>query len=219
MFMNYQAVHTVRPADGATGTWMLDGQLIPNPFSFGAVHYTDNVGTHFQEFLNTQIPGATHPERLSAFLSNFTRWRLAYASVTIYQDGPDLANQGTVVACQKPVSPLRLSVSQSNLDGLFHGALGFHNMFHMEATDLPFFEYSQAMPNSYFGRSREGLYMPLKLTRTCQNWKSARDLVYQCNAGSVSPYTNISTGGVLNIPWNPAPEALDVYPFIRKRPS
>jgi hypothetical protein len=214
MFMNYQAVHTVRPNENATGTWQLDGQLIPNPFAFGSCNYTDSVGTHFKEFLNSQIPGSSHPERLNSFLSNFTRWRLAYASVTIYQDGPDLANQGTVVACQKPVAPLRMSISTSNLDGLYHASGGYHNLFHMEASDLPIFERSQAMPNSFFGRSREGLYLPLKLTRTCQNWKSARDLVYQCNAGSVTPYTSPSSGGILTIPWNPAAESLDVYPFL-----
>jgi hypothetical protein len=42
--------------------------------------------------------------------------------------------------------------------------------------DMPGFELAQNMPNAYFGNSRDGVYMPLKLTRSCQKWRSEATL-------------------------------------------
>lgn len=212
--MNYQSVYTITPANGATGTWQLDGQMIPNPLSFGAATMTDSVGTRAVEFLNTQIPGASHPARLDEFLADFTRWRLAYASVTIYQDGPDLANQGTVVVCQKPVKPTMFIPNITNPAGPSGTQIGYHHAFHLEASDLPNYNSSQAMPNAYFGKSKEGVYIPLKLTRTHQKWHSHSDLVYQSTASSLIPWTNANTGGQLQIPQSTTEEALGQYPFL-----
>lgn len=208
LFMNYQSVYTVSPRSGATGTWKLDGQLIPNPLSFGAVVQTDSVGTALTEFVNTQIPGDSHPQRLSEFLKEFTRWRLAYASVTIYQDGPDLANQGTIVVCQKPVKPVVTHPVPMPMV-----ASGYRPSFTLNASDLPNYEASQAMPNAYFGKSREGAYIPLKLTRTCQKWHSASDLVYQATASAIIDYDDGVAGGRADIPSVAQEEVLGQYPF------
>lgn len=214
MMMNYQSVYTVTPDPSATGTWSLDGQMIPNPLSFGACTYTDSVSTKYSEFINSQIAGATHAARLSAFLAQFQRWRLAYAAVTIYQDGPDLANQGTVVVCQKPVDPTRFNIMPAATVAAGTTALGLHHVFHMEADDLPDYTSSQAMPNAYFGRSREGAYIPLKLTRTHQVWHSHRDLTYQANAASLNAYSSSTTGGQLQIPASVTAVQNDIYPFL-----
>jgi len=211
LFMNYQSVYTVGPAAGATGTWFMDGQLIPNPLSFGACAIHDSVGGRFLEFVNTQVEGADHYARLASFLGQFARWRLAYAAVTIYQDGPDLANQGTVVVCQKPVDPARYNVAV--LGSTATGSYGMHHAFHMEAADLPDFNRSQAMPNSYFGKSREGAYIPLKLTRTHQTWHSHRDLTLQATSATMTSY-DTPVGGKLHLSSNTSDESTGLYPFL-----
>lgn len=212
LFMNYQSVYTISPANGATGTWTLDGQLIPNPLSFGAASYTDSISTKMVEFVNTQIPGASHPDRLTTFLGEFARWRLAYASVTIYQDGPDLANQGTVVVCQKPVEPTRFNLVDGQSTQFV--ALGLHHAFHLEAYDLPDYTRSQSMPNAYFGKSKEGIYIPLKLTKTHQAWHSHRDLTYQASSASGSPYNQTGTGGRIMLASNVSSVTTGQYPFL-----
>lgn len=214
LMMNYQSVYTVSAANGATGTWTLDGQLIPNPLSFGTALYVDTVGNHDVEFINTQIPGGDHAARLTNFIRDFQRWRLAYASVTIYQDGPDLANQGTVVVCQKPVEPTRFNVYSQNSTGVAALGKGLHHAFHMEAADMPDYTASQAMPNAYFGKSKEGVYIPLRLTKTHQVWHSHRDLTYQTGASSPVAYTDASTGGQLNINTSTSAVTTGQYPFL-----
>lgn len=210
-FMNYQSVYTVSPAAGAAGTWSLDGQLIPNPLSFGAALYTDSVGNHAIEFVNSQLPTTSHLARISGFVEDFSRWRLAYASVTIYQDGPDLANQGTVVVCQKPVEPARFNLYCGPDAG---SSVGRHHAFHLDANDLPNYNASQGMPNAYFGRSRDGAYIPLKLTRTHQTWHSKRDLTYQATAASLTPYSTAGGCGSLSLASSVNLTTNDMYPFL-----
>lgn len=215
LMMNYQSVYTISPTEGSSGTWSLDGQLIPNPLSFGASLYTDSTGTHSIEFINSQIPGGDHAARLTNFLRDFQRWRLAYASVTIYQDGPDLANQGTVVVCQKPVEPSRFNVyPQFPIVSSNQTGKGFHHVFHMDASDLPDYAASQAMPNAYFGKSKEGAYIPLKLTKTHQHWHSHRDLTYQANNSSMVSFGDSSAGGSLNISTSTSAVTSGAYPFL-----
>jgi hypothetical protein len=211
MFMNYQGTATVSPTNGATGTWSLDGQLLPNPFAFGTYSKSDSTANGILgEFTNTQIPGATHGARLSAFLDDFTRWRLAYASVTIYQDGPDLANQGTVVVAQKPVTPAYYTIDSGVGAGTDAGRA---RVFHLTATDMPNYNNSQAMPNAYFGKSKDGAYIPLKLTHSHQAWHSKSDLVHQATNSAESSYNSDMTPGILTFPTNL--NALNVaYPFI-----
>lgn len=212
MFMNYQTVATVKPRTGAVGTWSADGQLIPNPLSFGAMTYEDSTTPTAAnvEFLNSQLPGGTHEARLTAFLRDYTRWRLAYASVTIYQDGPALSDQGTVVVCQKPVTPRRFNVQGCVVNNSWVCAT--QHATHMEYADLPHYTSSQAMPNAYFGKSKEGVYIPLKLTRTHQQWHSARDLTYQANFSSLN--VGGSMPGGLTIPTTDSGELRGLYPFL-----
>lgn len=210
--MNYQSVYTVGPRTGATGTWSLDGTLIPNPFSFGYADAADSVSANslVTEFVNRQIPGDTHPERLNNFLGDFQRWRLAYASVTIYQDGPDLSNQGTVVACQRPMelpSFTAIGTGDTSQD-LVHRCFVYRG-----ETDAPDYTVSQSMPNAYFGRSKDGIYMPLKLTETHQKWHSAKDLTMQSSRATFVSYTDTDTGGMALLPMGNDPEELGFVPF------
>jgi hypothetical protein len=52
-------------------------------------------------------------------------------------------------------------------------------------TDLAKYERSQFMPNAHFGPSKEGVYMPLRLTKTSQHWYTEADMEYAYPTGSV----------------------------------
>jgi hypothetical protein len=138
--------------------------------------YFDSVAPSGTEvaFLNQQLTGANHYEKFLNFRQLAQRYRLAYMSVTVYQDGPDLANQGTIVVSQPPVEPREYHFS-SSFGGGFVTAAPRTVVF--TAEDYPSYASSQSMPNAYFGRSREGAYVPLKLTETCQDWRSDRDVI------------------------------------------
>jgi hypothetical protein len=130
------------------------------------------------------MDGISHLDKYKNWVKQAERWRLAYMSVSIYQDGADLANQGTVVVCQPPVG----ATHRANLV-TFGGppAIGYYlpDTVQYSADDVPNFDVSQGMPNAYFNRSKDGAYVPLKLTETCQDWLS------ECNEVSVgSPVTN-----------------------------
>lgn len=213
LFMNYQTVTTISPSNGASGTWAVDMQLLPHPVGFASYSKTDSVGTVVSEVLNAQLSGTDHGPKFDSFRNSFKRWRLAYASVTIYQDGPDLANQGTVVACQKPVEPAMWSPTVGNLNGIYTGMMGYFHAFNLNASDLPDYTASQAMPNAYFGRSREGLYMPLKLTHTHQVWHSIADSVYQATSASVNEDVTNPSFLQLGLPFSGSAIATGSYPF------
>lgn len=178
LLMNYQSTFTLTPLAGATGTWGFNASLLPHPVNFMALENFDD--THVSpslsavtNFMNTQLAGTTHTEKFEAFSGMVQRWRLAYMSVTVYQDGPDLANQGTIVAAQPPVRPRRVGfafLSTTSANALYPTE-------YYTAEDLPVFDVLQAEPNAYFGKSRDGCYVPLKLTDTCQDWVSEADCV------------------------------------------
>lgn len=176
VFMNYQSSFTVSPAIGATGTWTMEGALYPDPVAPMWVNKTDSIGITRTNHLNPQIPGADYISKLVAFAALAERWRLAYMSVTVYQDGPDLANQGVLTACQNAVSPL--VVNWSRTDAATGQVQAHLPVVAYQNADVPAFDNCQAMPNAYFNRSKEGLYMPLKLTETCQDWVSMADSSY-----------------------------------------
>lgn len=178
LLMNYQRTFTLSPAPGAIGTWAFEASLLPHPVNFMFIDSHDSVNANLeQSVLNNQLVGADHWEKWKSFKALAQRWRLAYASVTVYQDGPDLANQGTLVVAQTPVAPLRTTACALTANSLtVLPAIEAYT-----AEDYPDFDTSQAMPNAYFGRSKEGAYVPLKLTETCQDWFSERDEVASAN--------------------------------------
>jgi len=166
-FVNYQAVFTISPQAGATGTWTLDASLIPDPIGMMSFSATDSVGAVNSMGLNPQLSGATYLAKFTTFTDAVQRWRLAYASVTATQDGPDLANQGTVVVAQKVCLPKVLYL------GTLNGAqavVGPKTTFFTDE-DFPNYSNAQALPNAYYNASKFGYYAPLKLTRTCQRWR------------------------------------------------
>jgi len=192
VFMNYQTVATISAPAGiaSTQTWQVDAQLMPHPVGFcsGIATTSDgHTGGPF-EILNSQLVGTTHTACAVNWFAQFVRWRLAYAAVTVYQDGPDLANQGTIVVCQKPVQPLRTNPANIPVSAANPYVMTMPHAFTMGTFDSPNYIYSQGMPNAYFGRSRDGAYVPLKLTRTHQEWHSAADWTFQlCSGTRIAP--------------------------------
>lgn len=174
LVMNYQSTFTLSPATDATGTWSFNASLLPHPVCLMYTELHDSDAILEGNFLNPQIDGATHNEKYLNFLRLAQRWRLAYMSVTVIQDGPDLANQGTIVACQSPVAP-ELYPMCLNAGFTVPRCAKFGD------SDKPNFDTSQAMPNAYFNRSREGAYVPLKLTETSQDWMSEADQITMLN--------------------------------------
>jgi hypothetical protein len=172
--MNYQSTFTLSPTPGATGTWSFNASLMPHPINFMYVNLIDSNNPSGLEsnFMNQQVAGASHKDKYASFIGMVQRWRLAYMSVTCYQDGPDLANQGTMAVCQVPVAGT--SYSFASLTSVAPGSVisAWPKIEHYTTEDRPNFETAQSMPSAYFGRSREGAYAPLKLTETCQDWVS-----------------------------------------------
>lgn len=185
VFMNYQATFTLSAPAGSAGTWSFDMQMMPHPVHLLSYIGAASGGAFSGSFLNSQLDGATPYAKWKTFKSLARRWRLAYMSTTVYQDAPDLANQGTLVVCQKPVAFDTYGVSGVVVDntaalpieGTILGSSGVQKGISYNAADFPDFDVSQTMPNAYFGRSREGAYIPLKLTKTCQQWQSRADAI------------------------------------------
>lgn len=189
VFMNYQSTYTVTNPDPAKAApWELTGQLIPHPITFLSVGATDGLHNSTSSFLNTQLDGATHAAKYASWIAMMERWRLAYMSVTIYQDAPALSNQGTIVGAQHVVAPkIVQGIIFNNLTNRYYG---FPRVSVLQLKDTPNYNVLQSMPNAYFNRSVEGMYMPLKLTRTCQQWHSteSQNVFMQETISAVPPY-------------------------------
>lgn len=190
--VNYQVTASLSPTNGATGTWEFDATLLPHPVNFMATQKTDSTGTYPDVVLNTQMMGATIEDKTTWLISNAQQWRLAYAGVTITQDGPALADQGTIVVSQSPISPVVFPVSAALITNNQYSAAPPVEVY--TAEDFPNYMASQALPNSYFDQSKKGVYIPLKLTKTCQQWKSQADVV-----GSGYP-SNLQQSGLYEFP-------------------
>jgi len=143
---------------------------------------------------NSQVPGASHEDKWKTWQALCKRWRLAYLSVTVYQDAPGLANQGMLCASQAICAPAIFNPSMNAFgvgDGTAWLEVGSHVAI-FGLGDIPRYSRSQSMPNAYFGKAQEGLYMPLKLTRTSQEWRSASD-AYGVGANSGQEETSVGS--------------------------
>jgi len=169
--MNYQSQYTIGCRNAAVGTWTYQGYLLPHPLAFMYNSVTDSIGSVGTNFLNTQITGATVFDKKQEFHSIANRWRVAYMSVTVYQDGPDLANQGMVSVCQFPSNPAIWNFSNPIPGGM----AAFPHVAQYDLSTYPDFTGCAAYPNAYLNKGREGAYVPLKLTRTHQQWHSLVD--------------------------------------------
>jgi len=182
--IHYCTTSRITPPETAEDSWNFAAQFTPHPVSFGYWVPVDSEGAavgNFAAMLNTQLEGATHAAKMSSFLGLVERWRLAYMGVSIHFDGPALSNQGTVVVNQAPYEPISFYTGFTDVGGFgqlvafpricvadgFEGHLGL---------DFPNYDRSASMPNMYTGEVKNGAYIPVKLTKTCQQWHSKADL-------------------------------------------
>lgn len=181
--LNYQSVFTLTCGGGQETPWAFDLTMLPHPYYIAAWDSPkgycpeSQTATH-GSFWNSQLLATQGQPSDSALYTAWTnlalRWRLAYMSVTVYQDGPDLANQGTIVVSQAPVTPIMTqgpTFLASNLQYVTGCPVAMYN----PSEEGPNFTRSQAMPNAMMGKSKDGAYAPLKLTDTVQDWHSTRD--------------------------------------------
>jgi hypothetical protein len=166
--------------------------MIPDPVQFGAYDCAYSVAGGAIEHLtnsvfNTQLSAVgDYASGLTALCASAERWRLAYAGVTIYQDGPSLADQGTVVAAQVPTEPSlftaalpwTIGLGEPTPTALICGGLAGKQIIRYQGTDVPDYTTLVRMPNAYFSQSKFGVYVPLKLSTNHQQWHSLRDCCY-----------------------------------------
>jgi len=183
--INYQTTARLAAAEGVEVPWNFAATMLPHPVNFGfAVPVgTDNTTVgDFSPFLNQQLEGATHKDKMASFIGTVERFRLAYYGVSIHFDGPALSNQGSVVVNQTACAPLQVFCSSKNGDDvtLARSAVCAPDSTNpaVFGSDFPNYDKSASMPNSYTGPVKDGLYIPLKLTKTCQQWRSRSDLVH-----------------------------------------
>jgi hypothetical protein len=189
ILMNYQSTFSLSASPGATGTWGFNAQAMPHPINFMSSMTSDSItgdNPVVTEFLNTQLEGSTHYAKYQSWLDQFKRWRLAYFGVTVYQDGPDLANQGTICVCQKPFEPFEVSASSK-----VHlaNAAGSVPICYPDPADQPDYDLIQSMPGAYFNNSKFGAYIPLKLSKLAHTWRSTSDEVMWAGSQPVLDYT------------------------------
>jgi len=199
VMINYQSTARLSAPSEATDSWNFAATMLPHPVNFGFAVPIDNDGrTPIGSpvgFLNQQLAGTTHADKMGAFMGQVERWRLAYMGVSVHFDGPALANQGSVVVNQTAYAPRTFCVSGPAAPGAptltevlrpvcFNDAYNPSTLY--QGPDFPQYDKSASMPNSYTGQIKDGLYIPLKLTRTCQNWRSKSDLVYWSQTNNVA---------------------------------
>lgn len=217
VLMNYQSTFTLHASATATGVWSFDAQVIPHPVGMISALRDDSVGLQQPlEFLNSQLAGNTHAAKFASFISQFKRWRLAYMGVTVHQDGPALSDQGTIVVCQPPVA-----MTTHSLCSWYAASPGLvcnPPVSSLKLSDLPSFDASQSLPNSYLANSRDGVYIPLKLTQTDQRWYSMTDAMFLGLDRRIESQFNATDSLVL--PTNTIPTGTGgYYPFLSLAPA
>jgi hypothetical protein len=115
-------------------------------------------------------------------VTNFERWRMIYGGVTAYQDGPALANQGTVAACQSAFEPQVFSATANFKNGTNYASAAscystVRPLVQYQPSDLPDYNKTQSMPNAYFSESKNGCYLPLRLGANHQRWRSEKEVM------------------------------------------
>lgn len=221
VMLNYQAVTNIVPDAAVTGPWQFNLAVLPDvvqPLCYTTSDMSNNYST-LTPFLNPQLSTVDYGTALQALVvSGAIRWRLAYMSVSLYQDGPDLSNQGTLVAGQVPiqfsiVQPSSL-VTGTGVECCREVMVGFPGTANVG------FPYLQAQPNAHFGPSKAGAYLPLHLDRVGK-WVGVQD----AKGWAATPAVTYPPGGAVGGPGiaytiNQSTSLLaPSYPYASARPT
>lgn len=179
-----------------TGPWGCQLSLIPTISPLG-VYYTDNVTPSASTAFNVRYPAFTSV----AYDSDFTNLmgkcealRLCAQSVTIHLDANATSDQGSVVACQQVTKPRLLFPEYGLTGGSIIPVAAWDYTIPFVARDVPSYNTVMSMPRAYQANLREGIYMPLRLSSTCQHWFSLRESVGDVNFNDCP---SIKTGSAL----------------------
>lgn len=193
--LQYHNVYRISaPATQTTGTWGFDLTVIPSLLVQAAWTRYDagGIGNGTANFLNQGfappgVPAPTYSQLRAQFNSmGVEAHRLLAFGVTGYQDGPALADQGTLTACQYAVSRRKFFFDRNTAAEPTYPYVGHMRLSQFQEGDLANYDKSQQMPNSYFGESKQGVYMPLRLTHTCQKWTTDADMEKYLPVGAPS---------------------------------
>lgn len=126
--------------------------------------------------------------------------RLIALGVSAYQDGPALSDQGTLTATQYPVAPRRVNATSTTL-----GACS-HRVIYHQTGDIASYVASQHMPNAYFGPSKLGCYLPLRLSKDSEEYRTDATASQITSISDADRFTLGTTAGTSQLPY-PAAEA------------
>jgi len=207
--MAYYNVYRVSCPAGETSNWGFDMTITPDVIHQACMITLNRVGLvqSLTSFLNQSLAPAGVPN--PSYTQCLAQWatmgveahRLLGFGVTAYQDGPALSNQGTLTAAQWEVHPRKLFATGYNVTG---SPLASYRITQYQANDLALYESSQHMPNAYFGESKDGCYLPLRLSHF-EEYRSAANLELISNSAV--------TGNAIPIPTS-SPAGVPPYPGI-----
>lgn len=201
LLMNYSSSYNIAAPAGTVTTWGGNCQFFPHPLCWAALGLFPTGGAVVgRNLYNPQFTGANWATRLAGLLNTVQRWRLAYYGVTVTLNAPSTASQGVITACQRPVT-LSDGGSVSGytvIAGPANAHAAIPRIRTFDADDEPAFTSCQIMPMAYTGKAIEGLYLPLKMTKDAQRWRSAADnfLFYRsaANTGGLPATAPITAG-------------------------
>lgn len=146
---------------------MYPGVIIPDEGAFAAMPIP----------FRYPIFSATSPSQdYSKLLQIAEAWRLCGQSVTIHLDANSTKDSGTIVAAQMVTKPGVVFPGMS-ATGCSQYPLVYFSEGSATHLDNPAYSEIMALPRPYQANLRQGLYMPLKLSSTCQHWCSMRESV------------------------------------------
>lgn len=194
----------VVPAQDTTA-WSAGLTLFAHPLAPLAVngYTTAGVGV-YATLYNTQIPGydSAVSDMLNNWIAMAQQWRVTYGSMTAELDASSLYNSGSIVAAIKPVEHRTLNQSLTRwytvyvapTSGASPATAGLNPtynsqhsasfpVFGFQTSDMPSATTLSAIPGGYQGLAKDGIYMPLPIDKTDQQWMGEKDLMYFGSTG------------------------------------
>lgn len=150
----------------------------------------------------TTVITAAFQERLTNLVKDYQNIRGLYNSLTVKQMAATLSDQGYIVACQQVATP---RVSYQTVGASYANGGSVVQVMDFGTNDFPQLDNAFALSRTYQNPSREGVYLPLHLDNTFDQWKNVEQLANVTSpimaAGSTirSRFATI-TNGTPNIP-------------------
>lgn len=198
VFQNFSSSYTiVNPLPSNTGNWDFDVFFYAHPVFLGAVRTVDALGAvTWSAILNPHLTGTTTSEKRDFVFNQWEKYRIAYLGITGYHDAAALSNNGLIASAQYPQTPEYTTYFEDLETSVPYYYLT--RRAELWPQTLKTFEQLQNLPNAYFGAARDGVYCPYKLSETCQDWVSAKDLVLHFASSTSQAF--LPSAGAYNVP-------------------